>query len=498
MHSHTPAADEFAFPADLPVPQPLCDLLQACPQLRDSSASVSGFFAFHAEPPRVVARYFGGEGHASGQFAAQQLGVFGTQPDGAAIAVWRAPQGGMPVVYLGSEGGGRVLASDALQFLRLLGIGYGEFALSGDMDDPPEEGSEVARELLEWLARQGLAVPSTGEDIVSEAEQRWPDFDGWIEDAVQGRLQQSASGSAVPATGAAHAPAPEGGGSPWAQVLACIGRRIDDPVVRQWLASVGAKPLKPATPHNNRTYVTSQSTGIAVFAERAPRHRSLWPPVRDGRVWRTHVVRILVPAQAAQVVPLPQGLSWQHFPGTDADDPYVTQPVNDMLEMILERDGEGPGIARVFVKLRQELDFIEASASYEETQPLVYVEGAFFATWCALHGLLNPQRYPDSMLAPWRARVATPLQFLHGPCQRIVWSSDITDEANGFWGYYYKGFGAPDDQRWQADIQAVFGSSNHFRDPDEARTPDSWEAFDAIAPTIAMRFAEWRATLAAG
>lgn len=479
----------FHFPDNLPVPQALSDLLKAFPALRPPSAAVSGSFAFHAEPPSMVARYFGEEGHAGGQAAAQHLGVFGVEPDGSTIAVWRAPQGGMPVVYLSSEGGGRVLASDMQQFLRLLGVGYDEFALYGNLDEPPEEDGEVAPELLAWLAAQGLSVPETGEDILAEAEQRWPDFDGWMEDAIAGRILEPVLAGAPPAP-VPVAAVPEG--NLWDQMLACIGRPIDDPLVLQWLAAVGAKPLKPATPHNDSTYVSVRATGIEVSAEMAPKHRAFWPPRKDGRIWRTYVTRIILPVKAAPLVPLPEGLSWERFPGPADGDDFVEQPVSATLELAFQRAAKGKGLARIDARLPTEREFMEASADYEQTKPLVYVEDAFFVTWCALQGLLDPVRYPASVLAPWRERTATPLQLLHGPCGRIVWTDDLAPGASGFWDDYYMGFGTPDAERWVSDMKTVFRSSNHFREADEAMTPDNWEAFDRIAPKIARRFEAWR------
>lgn len=493
--SITPENGAFTFPVDLPVPLALCDLLQAFPALRAPSAAVSGSFAFHSQAPSTVARYFGEEGHAGGQAAAQHLGVFGVEPDGSTISVWRAPQGGMPVVYLSSEGGGRVLASDTLQFLRLLGVGYDEFALYGNLDEPPEEDGDVAPELLAWLAAQGLSVPETGEDILAEAEQRWSDFDGWMEDAIAGRLSEPglAGVPPVPAPVAAVAQ-----GDLWDQMLACIGRRIDDPLVQQWLAAVGAKPLKPATPHNESTYVSVRATGIEISAEMAPKHRSFWPPRKEGRVWRTYVTRIILPVKAAGLVPLPDGLSWEHCPGSKDGDSFVEQPVSGTLELAFQRAAKGNGMVRIDAQLPTERDFMEASAEYEKTKPLVYVEDAFFVTWCALHGLLDAGRYPSTVLAPWRERTAAPLQLLHGPCGRVVWTDDLAVGASGFWDAYYMGFGAPDAERWVTDVKAVFGSSNHFRDEGEAMTPDNWDAFDRIAPKIARRFEAWRRRAAQG
>ncbi|MFN7154436.1 MAG: hypothetical protein ACK4OE_12175 [Acidovorax sp.] len=480
----------FEFPADLPVPTALSDLLRAFPALCEPGADASGSFAFHCEPPSAVARYFGEEGHVGGQAAARHLGVFGVEPDGSTIAIWRAPQGGMPVVYLSSEGGGRVLASDAAQFLRLLGLGYDEFSLYDNLDEPPEADGEVAPELLEWLGAQGLSVPETGEDILAEAEERWPDFDGWMEDAIAGRLPLDDAAASGAQASLVEAPVAEG--NLWDQMLACIGRRIDDPLVQHWLSAVGAKPLRPATPHNNSTYVSVRANGIEVSASMAPKHRGFWPPSKDGRLWRTYVTRIALPVKAAGLVPLPDGLSWGQFPGPEEGDNFVKQAVSSTLELTFLCSDAGNGVERIDARLPTERCFMEASADYEMIKHLVYVEDAFLVTWCALQGLLDPERYPVSVLKPWHERTATPLQLLHGPCGRVVWTDDLAAGTSGFWRTYYMGFDTPDAERWVSDVNTVFQSSNHFRDDDEAMTPDSWEAFDRIAPKIARRFNAWR------
>jgi hypothetical protein len=47
-------------------------------------------------------------------------------------------------------------------------------------------------------------------------------------------------------------------------------------------------------------------------------------------------------------------------------------------------------LARLSLGLAWETDYITTEADYENEKPLVNVEAAFFATWCALNGLLRP------------------------------------------------------------------------------------------------------------
>lgn len=475
---------EPLFPLGLPVPEALRELLQSAPELLDEQ--VSGSFAFRFESPETVAMYFGPSGNASAALAAQHLGVFGSGPDGSSLAVWRAPQGGMPVVYLCSEGGGRVLASDMQEFLRLLAVGYDEFSLHDDFTDPPAEDGEVAPALLQWLAERRLRVPPTGEAIVDAAEARWPDFSGWMEDAIDDRLK-NAPAVAVQDPAAA-APVPD---MPlWQQMQACLGEPIDAPIVTDLLGKLALKALKPGTPHNESTHASAK--GIEISAAIDPKYRPLHPPRRVGRIWRTCIDRIILYPASARRVPLPEPLSWKSFPAAAGDAGRWLQHLGERCEILHFRDDDGLGTERIDLRLPQEMDFITADADYEKTKPLVYVEDAFFATWCALNGLLDTVRYSEQTLQPWRQRERTPLQLLHGPCGRLLWSSDLQPEFLGFMKRYYSGLEAPDSERWVSDVSTVFRTSNHFREEGESMTPDDWASYDRIAPFIRKRFDAWR------
>jgi hypothetical protein len=85
-----------------------------------------------------------------------------------------------------------------------------------------------------------------------------------------------------------------------------------------------------------------------------------------------------------------------------------------------------------------------------------------------------------------------PLEFLHGPCERRLWSGDIAPDKQAFVSAYFDGVLVPDAQRWVTDVKTVFGKSNHFRDVGEMMTEDSWENFDRIAPFITRRHGEWQ------
>lgn len=281
---------------------------------------------------------------------------------------------------------------------------------------------------------------------------------------------------------------------PWDHMRACLGHRIDAPHVLQWLASIGAKPLKRVSRKNALMGGSTQSqpAGIEVGARIDPRHRALWPPRQEGSTWVTYISSISLKPASSERIALPEGWSWAHFPGEDKGPRWVRQELDEHAFAIFWRNPKGQGTERINLFLRDEIDYISVNPFAEDTSPLLDVEGAFFATWCALNGLLNPQRYSADVMRRWEERTATPLAFLTGPCQGMVWSGDLQPEYLEFMRDYYRGLDMPDSERWVTDVKAAFGSANHFRKADEPMTPDDWASYDRIAPYISARFASWR------
>jgi hypothetical protein len=481
---------EFVFPEGLRLPELLEQMVAELPSLFEPGAEVSGYFSFRPELPGNVAHWFARPVTASALRAARHLGVFGCGPDGSLLAVWKAPGGGLPVVCLGSEGDTQVLASCFSEFLRLLGIGYAELG-AGSYEDPPNEDGEspeASLPLRTWLAHRGLSVPSTGEDIVSAATQAHPDFYGWCEDANHDKLDGNED-TAV----ASHAPPPapadtEPMGDLWTRVIDVIGKPVTSPEVRSLLQTLGARPLNSTHPKSSRASVTTKLHGIEISANCRLKYRPCWPPRREGRVYLTYVHRIYL-AAGKYLGPLPAGLHWDRSSEQGNDWPSPREDVDVKFSF----QSRQPGLEAIVISLREERDYITASESSEESRPLVHVEGAFFATWCALQGLLMEDRFSGEVLAAWRDRTRTPLALLHGPCGRLLWSDDIQPEFQPFVSTYYRGHGVRDGLSWNSDLKQVFGASNHFRGEDETMTPDSWEAFDRIATRIDERFRQWRA-----
>ncbi|HPF38826.1 MAG TPA: hypothetical protein PK093_09290 [Phycisphaerae bacterium] len=110
-----------------------------------------------------------------------RLAIFGHGPDGTLYAVWNQDDGRRPIVHIGSEGTDTfVLASNALDFLRLLAIGYDEIGFA-DLSAPPDS-EDVNPAFQEWVATTfRVAIPPTGVEIVQPAQASHDDLGKWIE-----------------------------------------------------------------------------------------------------------------------------------------------------------------------------------------------------------------------------------------------------------------------------------------------------------------------------
>ncbi|WBB57196.1 hypothetical protein [Verrucosispora sp. WMMD573] len=127
--------------------------------------------------------------------AAARLWPFAqTGGEGSMAALWRDGQGQVRTVHLGSGSGSMmtcVLADDAVDFLRLLAIGYREICWNEEFSAPPEpwdaDHEIVNAPYRDWLHRTfGATAPATGLEIVAEPAEMGDDdttdpFCRWVD-----------------------------------------------------------------------------------------------------------------------------------------------------------------------------------------------------------------------------------------------------------------------------------------------------------------------------
>lgn len=169
------AADvESKFPPNVPLPlgvRTLCDFLD------QNGYPISGCFEISTIGDDDMAAWFPNDTEMQHRFA-----VFGRGSTGSVYALWLHDgndPNSAPVVVLGSEGDLLVLATDCLEFCRLLGCGYDE--LEWDDLTKPSPSSDAAQPLRDWLTeRLNLDCPSVGSAIVSAARERYRDFGDFV------------------------------------------------------------------------------------------------------------------------------------------------------------------------------------------------------------------------------------------------------------------------------------------------------------------------------
>ena len=166
---------ESKFPPGIQVPQSIRSL---CEFIEDNGYPLSGCFELSTIGDADLQAWFPNDLAMQRQFA-----VFGRGSTGSVYALWLRDGRDVdnsPVIVLGSEGELLVLAVNPREFCRLLGCGYDELEWD-DLSQPAAEW-ENTRRLREYLCeRLGLSFQMTGESIVLEARDQYPDFASDIE-----------------------------------------------------------------------------------------------------------------------------------------------------------------------------------------------------------------------------------------------------------------------------------------------------------------------------
>ena len=165
---------ESKFPPNVSLPlgvRTLCDFLD------QNGYPISGCFEISKIGDDDMAAWFPNDTEMQHRFA-----VFGRGSTGSVYALWLRDGNDAdtaPVIVLGSEGELRVLATNSLEFCRLLGCGYDE--LEWDDLTKPSPTRDATQPLRNWLTeRLNLNCPPVGFAIVSTATERYPDFGDFL------------------------------------------------------------------------------------------------------------------------------------------------------------------------------------------------------------------------------------------------------------------------------------------------------------------------------
>lgn len=162
-------------PNGLRLPEPIGAI---CQYLELHGYPISGSFEVEKAGNAELDSWFRGD-----ETMSNKLMVFGRGACGDTYALWLdgdpSPEDA-PVVMLGSEGTFCALAENALEFCRLLCVGYSEVGLD-DPGSPGSAGAETERFREFMVGRYGFEVPETGAELMQVAKERVPHFSSWVE-----------------------------------------------------------------------------------------------------------------------------------------------------------------------------------------------------------------------------------------------------------------------------------------------------------------------------
>jgi len=163
-------ASTFPKPIELPI-----ELRALCKWHEKHGYPISGYFRLREHDDITLRCWFGSDK------AIGQLAQFGAGPDGSLYCIWDHGDGRFPIVHMGSEGQNNfVLSSDALEFLRLLAIGYDEIGFDNLSMRP--KGDEINPAFQSWVSKEfGVSIPKTGIEITFLAQEGHERFQDWIE-----------------------------------------------------------------------------------------------------------------------------------------------------------------------------------------------------------------------------------------------------------------------------------------------------------------------------
>ena len=118
---------------------------------------------------------------------ASQFTVFAKSGNGGLFSYWMGDPSkieGAPIVYLGSEGAAKVIASTFADFLSILAVDYHdlEFTLSSDAWSATSDSTVDMNRFREWLEMECQITPAFNpEQVVTDAQGQHPPIESFVE-----------------------------------------------------------------------------------------------------------------------------------------------------------------------------------------------------------------------------------------------------------------------------------------------------------------------------
>jgi hypothetical protein len=393
--------------------------------------------------------------------------------NGSLLAHLRLP-GRSPIVMLGDEGDAYTVAQSLEDFLWNWSDGHG--IMFFEPEDPEPNGSGPLEQMKAWLRSSKIEQ--------AEAPRIAFDFQAWL-DGGTGLEPNPEGGSLERKPTALLAELPP----KLREVAGLVGRREDDPVLLEWLAS-----------HLNRGERLGYFTGLPklglmlrVLNNITNVQYPILNKTKNTFVNYLALAEITEPCNESVL-----GLAWNS--SVDNIKRVLGEPTRLRRLAMLE-----PPSIPVWVRklddgadLELIIEFVDAMTVRFE----VYNSGSLelhpspslgvFVAWAIEHGLLDKNRFPNhtDLFEAVRKREKLGSDFVRESLPRGLWSDHLLDKdgLRDFAHHWFYNFGS-----WiVTDFKKVFGArAGEYGHDEPVLDLDSWDAVDKAAKVLKKRFKQW-------
>jgi hypothetical protein len=296
------------------------------------------------------------------------------------------------------------------------------------------------------------------------------------------------------------------------RLTSLLGARLDDTKLLAFLADAKLAAPKPTTDATDSRTVTDKKRGFELYFTHAIASRAFYPPKKVGKAYVTFLERILIADDFEE--PLPLGVT--RAMGRDdlvatLGEPSLTPIGHEvyekqvapgaMLNIAWSRD---KGIRNIWLTVPQgfklDVDALHHEAMPSEGKPAHADQLAtgMLLAWAADRVGLAPHLATTAKAKALANREITGRDFLVSELGGVLLSEDLDPRVEDFLYFYtHRLFDVPDEARrakdeiaYTDDYLATF--KKVIRNP--YLVPDTWEAFDRLAPILDARWADYQQT----
>ncbi|MDB4961006.1 MAG: hypothetical protein JWP01_1005 [Myxococcales bacterium] len=296
------------------------------------------------------------------------------------------------------------------------------------------------------------------------------------------------------------------------RLTSLLGASLDDSKLVAFLAEGELAPPKPTTDSTDSRTVTDKTRGIELYFTHAIASRKFYPPKKTGKAYVTYLERILIADDFKDPLPLgvtrtmgrPELVATLGEPSrTPIGDEVYEKEIAPGAMLNIGRHPE-KGIRNIWLTVPQgfelDVDALHFEAMPPEGKPAHadHLATGMLLAWAADRVGLAPHLATTEKAKALAKREITGRELLISELGSSLLSEDLDPRLEDFLYFYtHRLFDVPDEARrakdevaYTDDYLATF--KKVIKNP--YLVPDSWEAFDRLAPILDARWADYQQT----